>query len=196
MEYLDPWTSRAFAVADHQIAHLYVADRGDLPRVREVVRELPGVDTVLDDDGKAACAVDHPMSGELIAVAEPDAWFTYYYWLDDQRAPDFARTVEIHRKPGYDPAELFLDPADRMVKLRAAAALARKKLGLRYTMQVVPLDPAGVRGTHGRLPDAAEDGPMLLCSDASMGRERYAAAQVKDLLLALAGLATPARRPA
>jgi predicted AlkP superfamily pyrophosphatase or phosphodiesterase len=191
MEYLDPWTSRAFAVADHQVAHVYVRDPADLARARDVISDLDGVDEVLDEAGKAAYGLDHARSGELVAVAEPDAWFTYYYWLDDSRAPDFARTVEIHRKPGYDPAELFFDPADRTVKLRAAAALARKKLGLRYTMQVVPLDPSCVRGSHGRLPDDPADGPVFLCSDASPARERVAATEVKDLLLRLAGLTQP-----
>jgi hypothetical protein len=96
--------------------------------------------------------------------------------------------VEIHRKPGYDPAELFLDPADRWVRLRAASALARKKLGLRYSMRVVPLDPSCVRGSHGRLPDEERDGPVLVCSDPSAGRDRYAATDAKDLLLRLAGM--------
>jgi predicted AlkP superfamily pyrophosphatase or phosphodiesterase len=186
MEYLDPWTSRAFAVADHQVAHVYVRDPADLARAREVVAGLDGVDEVLDEAGKAAYGIDHARSGELVAVAEPDAWFTYYYWLDDRRAPDFARTVEIHRKPGYDPAELFFDPGDRAVKLRAAAALARKKLGLRYTMRVVPLDASYVRGSHGRLPDSPDDGPVLLCSDPAEGRDKIAATEVKDLLLRLA----------
>jgi len=185
MEYLDPWTSRAFAVADHQVAHIYVADQADIPRVRDIVAGLSGVDQVLDRDGQAALHIDHERAGELVAIAEPDAWFTYYYWLDWDRAPDFARTVEIHRKPGYDPAELFLDPADPRVKLRAGAALARKKLGLRYSMQVVPLDPSCVRGSHGRLPDTDADGPMLLCSDPTLGRDRIAATDVKDLLLNL-----------
>lgn len=187
MEYLDPWTSRAFAVADHQVAHVYVRDPADLPAVRGVLAGLPGVESVLGAAGKAELGVDHERAGELVCVAEPDAWFTYYYWLDDGRAPDFARGVDIHRKPGYDPAELFLDPADRLVKARAAAALLRKKLGLRYTMSVVPLDPAPVRGSHGRLPAAeATDAPVLLCSAAGAVPERLPATDVKDLLLRLA----------
>jgi predicted AlkP superfamily pyrophosphatase or phosphodiesterase len=190
-ELLDPWTSRAFAVADHQVAHVYVRDPDDVKPVRDLLTELPGVDEVLDADGKARFGLDHARAGELVLVAEPDAWFTYYYWLDDDRAPDFARTVEIHRKPGYDPAELFLDPADRLAKARAGSALVRKKLGLRYSMQVVPLDPSCVRGSHGRLPDAPADGPVLLCSDAALGRDRVAATEVKELLLRLAGLHAP-----
>ncbi|WP_055585749.1 alkaline phosphatase family protein [Peterkaempfera griseoplana] len=189
MEYLDPWTSRAFAVADHQVAHVYVRDPADTDRVRQLLAGLDGVAEVLDEEGKKAHGIDHPRAGELVAVADPDAWFTYYYWLDDDRAPDFARLVEIHRKPGYDPAELFMDPDDPGVKLRAAAALARKKLGMRYRMSVVPLDPSPVRGSHGRLPDDPADGPVLLCSSPEQARDHYDATEVKDLLLRLAGLA-------
>jgi predicted AlkP superfamily pyrophosphatase or phosphodiesterase len=196
MEYLDPWTSRAFAVADHQVAHVYVADPSDVDPVRGLLAEVPGVAQVLDGPGKAAHALDHERAGELVCVADPDSWFSYYYWLDDDLAPDFARTVEIHRKPGYDPAELFLDPADRLVKVRAGAALLRKAAGLRYSMSVVPLDPSCVRGSHGRLPaeSAAADSPLLLCSEPdSIGTDRVAATDVKDILLRLAGLApTPA----
>jgi predicted AlkP superfamily pyrophosphatase or phosphodiesterase len=193
MEYLDPWTSRAFAVADHQLAHVYVRDPADVPRAREALAGLPGVAGLLEGGSKEAAGLDHERSGELVALADPDAWFTYYYWLDDARAPDFARTVEIHRKPGYDPAELFMDPDDRWVKARAGAMLARKKAGFRYTMNVVPLDPRHVRGTHGRLPDDARDAPVLLCSDGAHARDRIAATEVRDLLLDLAGVqAVPA----
>ena len=185
MEYLDPYTSRAFAVADHQIAHVYVRDPADLDRVRDLLSGLDGIDQLLDATGKKAAGLDHPRSGELVAVAEPEAWFTYYYWLDNERAPDFARTVEIHRKPGYDPAELFFDPADPLVKLKAATALARKKLGARYRMSVVPLDPAPVSGSHGRMPDDPQHGPMLICSDPSVAADSFTAADVKPLLLKL-----------
>ena len=191
MEYLDPWTSRAFAVADHQIAHVYVRDPADVPRAREALAGLPGIEAVLEGDARREAGLGHERAGELIAVSDPDAWFTYYYWLDDARAPDFAKTVEIHRKPGYDPAELFMDPNDRLVKAKAGAALARKKIGMRYSMQVVPLDPSPVRGTHGRLPTTAEDAPVLLCSDPSVARDRIAATDVRDLLLELAGVNAP-----
>jgi predicted AlkP superfamily pyrophosphatase or phosphodiesterase len=191
MEYLDPWTSRAFAVADHQIAHVYVKDPADVPQVAKLCAALPGVADVLDEQGKAAHGLDHPRSGELVLVAEPDAWFTYYYWLDDGRAPDFARLVEIHRKPGYDPAELFFDPAaPGAAKKRAAVALARKKLGMRYLMSVVGLDAGAraVRGSHGRLPDDPDDAPVLVCSDPTAARDGLAATEVKGFLLGLAGL--------
>jgi predicted AlkP superfamily pyrophosphatase or phosphodiesterase len=191
MEYLDPWTSRAFAVADHQIAHVYVADPADLPTVRKVCAGLRGVGEVLDRPAQAGYGLDHVRSGELVLVAEPGAWFTYYYWLDDTRAPDFARLVEIHRKPGYDPAELFFDPAaPGAAKRRGAVALARKKLGMRYLMDVVGLDAgaAAVRGSHGRLPDDPADGPVLLCSSPRAARTQCAAIEVKDILLELSGL--------
>jgi predicted AlkP superfamily pyrophosphatase or phosphodiesterase len=191
MEYLDPWSSAAFAVADHQVAHVYVRDHHLIPKIRDLIAELDGVDEVLDERGKRVARIDHHRSGELVAVAEPDAWFTYYYWLKDECAPDFARTVEIHRKPGFDPAELFLDPSDRWVKARAALALLRRRLGFRYLMDVVPLDPSWVRGTHGRLPDDPSDGPVLICSEAGLERDRVAATEVRELLLTLGGIPTP-----
>ncbi|WP_326799338.1 alkaline phosphatase family protein [Streptomyces sp. NBC_01808] len=188
MEYLDPWASRAFAVSDHQIAHVYVRDPADIEATREILTKLPGVADVLSDSGKKAHGLDHPRAGELVAVAEPDAWFTYYYWLDDDRAPDFAQLVEIHRKPGYDPAELFMDPTDPYVRLRAVSAIARKKAGMRYRLAVVPLDPAPVRGTHGRLPDDERDGPVLLTTRPGATSGPVPATDVKSLLLSLAGL--------
>ncbi|MFF5234474.1 alkaline phosphatase family protein [Dactylosporangium sp. NPDC000521] len=191
MEYLDPWTSRAFAVADHQIAHVYVRDEADLPVVQKLCAGLPGVGEVLDAAGKARTGLDHPRAGELVLLAEPDAWFTYYYWLDDARRPDFAQLVEIHRKPGYDPAELFFDPAaPGAAKARAGVALARKKLGMRYMMSVVGLDAGAkaVKGSHGLLPSTVEDGPVWMCGDPSLSLDSVDATEVKGLLLRLAGL--------
>ena len=193
-ELLDPWASRAFAVADHQLAHVYVPDPADIEHVRGLLEALPGVAEVLDAQGQSRYGLDHERSGELVAIAEPRAWFTYYYWLDDARAPDFARGVEIHKKPGYDPAELFLDPSDKLVKLRAARNLLKKRAGLRYTMDVVPLDPSCVRGSHGRLPDSPADGPVLLCSDPTAARGSFEATEVRQLLLTLAGVNTPVSR--
>jgi predicted AlkP superfamily pyrophosphatase or phosphodiesterase len=191
MEYLDPWTSRAFAVADHQIAHVYVRDPADLAAVTKLCEALPGVAEVLDAEGKRAHGLDHERAGDLVLIAEADSWFTYYYWLDDARAPDFARLVEIHRKPGYDPAELFFDPAGPgAAKGRAGVALLRKKLGMRYLMSVVGLDAGAkaVRGSHGRLPTDPRDAPVLICSDRSAARSEVAAVEVKGLLLQLAGI--------
>ncbi|HLV05953.1 MAG TPA: alkaline phosphatase family protein [Actinomycetaceae bacterium] len=191
-EILDTWTSRAFAVADHQVAHVYVRKPEDVPAVRDLLAALPGVEQVLDEEGKGTHGLDHPRSGELVLIAEPRAWFTYYYWLDDKDAPDFARLVEIHKKPGYDPVELFMDPADRWVKLRAATALLRKKIGMRYLMDVVPLDPSPLGGSHGRLPDHPDQGPVLLCSDPATRTEHVRATEVRDLLLRLADVPVPA----
>ncbi|MBT2441393.1 alkaline phosphatase family protein [Streptomyces sp. ISL-36] len=191
MEYLDPMASRAFAVADHQLAHVYVRrpeDPGEMAATREALAGLPGLERLLDDEGKKEYGLDHPRSGELVALAERDAWFTYYYWLDDTKAPDFARLVEIHRKPGYDPVELFMDPLDPYVRIKAATAIARKKLGMRYRLAVVPLDPSPIRGSHGRLPTSDDEGPLILCSTPRAVSGRVAATDVKSLLLQLAGL--------
>ncbi|MER7169876.1 alkaline phosphatase family protein [Streptomyces mesophilus] len=189
MEYLDTMASRAFAVADHQLAHVYVRSPEDMDATKQALAGLEGIDELLDDEGKKSHGLDHPRSGELVAIAEPDAWFTYYYWLDDERAPDFAQLVEIHRKPGYDPVELFMDPLDPYVKVKAAKALARKKLGMRYRMAVVPLDPSPIRGSHGRLPEDPQDGPLILCSTPRAVDGPLKATDVKSLLLTLAGLA-------
>jgi predicted AlkP superfamily pyrophosphatase or phosphodiesterase len=164
-ELLDAGASAAFAVADHQIAHVYVNDRDRMTRVRGLLESLPGVETVLDESGKSERGLNHARSGELVAIARSDAWFTYYYWLDDRRAPDFARTVDIHRKPGYDPVELFVDPELRLAKLRIAGKLARKALGFRYLMDVIPLDATLVKGSHGRPTDLPADGPLLISSE-------------------------------
>jgi len=179
----DPGASRAFAVADHQVAHVYVRDPRDLVAVRSLIAGLSGVDQVLDGGGIRAHGLDHERSGELVAVAAPDAWFTYYYWLDDARAPDYARTVDIHRKPGYDPAELFLDPQLSMPKVRVAATLARKALGFRYLMNVIPLDATLVRGSHGRIPAALDHGPVLLSSERNAVEGPLEPTSVHDLIL-------------
>jgi predicted AlkP superfamily pyrophosphatase or phosphodiesterase len=184
LEQLDPGASDAFAVADHQIAHIYVARPSLLPEVAACVTALPGVESVLDESGKRAAGLDHPRSGELVAVAAADSWFTYYHFLDDARAPDFARTVEIHRKPGYDPAELSFDRAIRWPKLAVASRLGRRLLGLRTLMDVIGLDATIVRGSHGRPTDRAEDGPLVISSAPELLPEgSLPAAAVKQLLL-------------
>ena len=161
-ELLDAGASKAFAVADHQIAHIHVNDPSVYEQVRELIARTPGVESVLDAKGKQGHHIDHPRAGELIAIADKDSWFTYYHWQDDARAPDFARTVDIHRKPGYDPAELFLDPKLPFAKGKIALTLLRKKLGFRYLMNVIPLDSSIVRGSHGRPAPTRDDGPLLI----------------------------------
>lgn len=163
-ELLDAGASKVFAVADHQVAHIYLNEPPLEIRVRELLRSWNGVETVLGRTEKAAVGLDHPRAGDLIAVAEEDAWFTYYYWTDDACAPDFARTVDIHRKPGYDPVELFTDPALSPLALKAKIAwrLLQKKLGFRMLMDVIPLDASLVKGSHGRRPRDAADFPVLI----------------------------------
>jgi predicted AlkP superfamily pyrophosphatase or phosphodiesterase len=184
-ELLDAGASEAFCVADHQVAHVYVRRRERVAEVKRLIEALPGVAAVLDDEGKRAHGLDHPRSGELVALAARDRWFTYYYWLDDQVAPDFARTVDIHRKPGYDPVELFLDPALRAPKLKIGWTLFRKAAGFRYLMDVISLDASLVRGSHGRLPETPEAGPVLISSEADLVPvDVVRATDVKPLLLA------------
>ena len=183
-EQLDIPQSAAFALADHQIAHLYVPNPDLIGEVRAIVSALPGVECVLDRSEQRAFGLDHPRSGELVALARPDAWFTYYYWLDDRNAPDFARLVEIHRKPGYDPVELFLDPSIRVPKLAIGWRLAKRALGLRALMDVIPLDAGLVKGSHGRLTDEA-NGPLFISSEPRLLPEgSVAATGVKDAILA------------
>lgn len=185
LEQLDAGASAAFAVADHQIAHVYVSRPELVGEVARALRALPGVERVLDADGKRECGLDHPRSGELVAIACADSWFTYYHFLDDALAPDYARTVDIHRKPGYDPAELFIDPALKLPRLRIAGRLLQKKLGMRYLMDVIPLDAALVKGSHGRPADRAEDGPLFITTAPELlGSGPVAAVEVKSLLLA------------
>ncbi|MEN0063498.1 MAG: nucleotide pyrophosphatase/phosphodiesterase family protein [Myxococcota bacterium] len=161
-ELLDAGASTAFAVADHQIAHVYVNDPSRIDEVRRLIEAIPGVEAVLDEVGKRAHHLDHPRSGELVALARPDSWFTYYYWLDDARAPDFARTVDIHRKPGYDPVEMFVNPDLPLPVMRVAWTLARKALGFRYRMDVIPLDASLISGSHGRAVPDPDRGPVLI----------------------------------
>jgi predicted AlkP superfamily pyrophosphatase or phosphodiesterase len=192
-EQLDPGASMAFAVADHQVAHVYVADPSRLGAVRELLESCPGVERVLDGDARRAAGLDHPRAGELIAIAQPDAWFTYYHWLDDSRAPDFARTVDIHRKPGYDPVELFLDPALRFPRIEVGRRVLARRLGFRTLLDVIGLDASLVRGSHGRLPASHEQGPLLISGRPELvGREALAATDVRDVLLRHLGVPAPA----
>jgi predicted AlkP superfamily pyrophosphatase or phosphodiesterase len=183
-ELLDPTVSKAFAVADHQIAHVYVSDPQLLPDVREVLQSLAGIERIYDDTDKHELQLDHARSGELVAMADARSWFTYYYWNDDRRAPDFARTVEIHRKPGYDPVELFIDPAIASPKLAIGKRLLMRKLGFRALMDVIPLDATLVGGSHGRATDDSRDGPLIISDRADLLEgKNVAATDVKSILL-------------
>lgn len=184
-ELLDAGASDAFAVADHQIAHVYVRNPARVSAVKTLLEAVDGIDRVLDRAAQAAYGIDHERAGELVCIAAPERWFSYYYWLDPQRMPDFARTVDIHRKPGYDPAELLLDREIVLPKVRIGATLLKKIMGFRYYMNVIGLDARVVRGTHGRLPAHDDAGPVFLCSDPRPARDRLAMTEVRDLLLEL-----------
>jgi len=171
LELLDAGASKAFAVADHQIAHVYLNDHAIVNDVYTLLEETYGVQFVLNQEKQLECGVRHERAGDLIAVAEEDAWFTYYYWLEDNRAPDFARSVDIHRKPGYDPVELFLDPDIPFVKGKIAWRLLQKKLGFRMLMDVIPLDASLVKGSHGCHPTSPVDWPLLITPDADWLKE-------------------------
>ena len=188
LEILDAGASRVFAVADHQAAHIYLNDTTLEKNVRDVLEKSPGVESVLGKVEKIAAGIDHPRAGDLIAVAHENAWFTYYYWLDATRAPDFARTVDIHRKPGYDPVELFLDPKISLPKLKIAWRLLQKKLGLRMLLDVIPLDATLVKGSHGRRPADKKDWPVFIASQPEfLSAKEVESTDVFQILLNLFG---------
>ncbi|HVU08129.1 MAG TPA: alkaline phosphatase family protein [Verrucomicrobiae bacterium] len=182
LEILDAGASKVFAVADHQIAHVYVNDKSLEKSVRDVLEKTSGVGNVLGETEKITAGIDHPRTGDLIAVAAENAWFTYCYWRDETRAPDFARTVDIHRKPGYDPAELFLDPKIPLPKLKIVWRLLQKKLGFRMLMDVIPLDAHLVKGSHGRKPADKKDWPILI-SQTNLSATKIESTDVYQFLL-------------
>jgi predicted AlkP superfamily pyrophosphatase or phosphodiesterase len=161
-ERLDCGASRAFAVADHQIAHVYVRDRKDVPALASLFRGVEGIAEVLYGDALRAAGMDHARSGDILLVAERESWFTYYWWLETDKAPDYARTVDIHRKPGYDPCELMFDPSLRFPRVKAMRRVLARKLGFRNLLDVIGLDPAVVRGSHGRRPDHLSEGAVII----------------------------------
>jgi predicted AlkP superfamily pyrophosphatase or phosphodiesterase len=184
-ELLDAGASQAFAVADHQLAHVYVRDEGLLPAVRSCLEGLDGVERVLDKRQQAELGLDHPRSGELVALSRADRWFCYHYWLDPAKAPDFATTVDIHRKPGYDPVELFLDPRIAFPPFSIGWRLARKGLGFRGLMDVIAADANHlVKGSHGRVTDDPRQGPLFISSEPGLaGSGTLAATDVAELML-------------
>ncbi len=187
-EILDAGASKVFAVADHQVAHIYVNDPWLLGPAQRLVANLAGVDRVEFKGSKPDANFWHARAGQLVAVAKANAWFTYYYWLDDALAPDFARTVDIHRKPGYDPVELFLDPKMPLPKLKIAWRLLQKKLGFRMLMDVIPLDATLVKGSHGRRPAEKKDWPVIITSQPELlNPKQIEATDVYQILLRYLG---------
>jgi predicted AlkP superfamily pyrophosphatase or phosphodiesterase len=176
LELLDPGASKAFVVADHQIAHVYINDPSCRDLVISILKQVKGLELILDKTQQAEYHIDHERSGDLVLMADEDSWFTYYFWLDDEKAPDFARCVDIHKKPGYDPVEMFMSS-----KFRAAYKLLRKKSGFRYVMDVIPLDAGLVRGSHGRTGVSPEYQPVLISDRKNQG-DKFIATHVYDLI--------------
>ena len=164
-ELIDFGASEVFAVCDHQVAHVYLKDPSKRSTIRPMLETMEGIAMIWEEPEKKAHGMDHGRAGDLVVFARDWAWFTYYYWEEDQRAPDFARCVDIHRKPGYDPVELFMDPTLRWPRLKVAWRLLQKELGMRMLMDVIPLDASLVKGSHGTLPDEQVNYPMMLSSD-------------------------------
>ena len=159
-EYLDPGQSDAFAVPDHQIAHVYVKNSDLIESVAECISSMVGVDQVMIGHGRDE--LDHHRSGDIIAVAEQHNWFSHDWWNDDSMAPDYQRTVDIHSKPGYDPRELHLEDGWQGSKVRIALKLLMKKIGFRTAMDVITINPERVKGTHGRTPSMGAPSPILI----------------------------------
>ena len=181
-EVLDTFTSQAFAVCDHQIAHVYVSPSGDHSRVRNVLLALPGLGKVFYGSERADIGLSHDRAGDFVALAKPNAWFAYPFWIDDGAAPDYARTVDIHRKPGYDPCELFFNPNLLWPKGRALRRLVQKKLGFRALFDIIPLDPGLVKGSHGLQVAHADDRPVFIGAGPAPDGE-LSHAGIRDLLL-------------
>ena len=183
LETLDAGTSAAFAVVDHQVAHIHVNDKSKLAEVRALLEKTPGVEKVLDAAGKRNYHIDHDRAGDFVVIADADSWFTYYFWLDDAKAPDYARCVDIHRKPGYDPVELVLNPAIKIPLLTVGAKVLKKKLGFRYLMDVIPLDATLVKGAHGRIPESDLDKPLFVSDRDLNPADKIQPTTVFDLII-------------
>ncbi|WMJ74458.1 alkaline phosphatase family protein [Cytophagaceae bacterium ABcell3] len=183
-ELLDAGASKAFAVADHQVAHVYVNDNSVKDEVKQLLANIEGVGDVLAGDERMKYNCIHDRAGDFIVVADSRSWFTYYYWLDDDHAPDFARTVDIHRKPGYDPVEMFIDPDLKFPTLEVASKLAKKKMGFRSLMDVIPLKPELVKGSHGRIPEDQKYYPVVISSQKEHLSEKMVSAEsIFDIIL-------------
>ncbi|WP_336514399.1 nucleotide pyrophosphatase/phosphodiesterase family protein [Pollutibacter soli] len=176
LELLDAGGSKAFAVADHQIAHIYINDPSVRGKLLDKISTIPGIKHILHKEAQKAYHIDHERSGDFVLVAENGSWFTYYFWLDDNKAPDYARCVDIHKKPGYDPVEMFMSS-----KLRAGYKLLRKKAGFRYVMDVIPLDAQLIKGSHGNIGEASEY-HAVIAADKLQNKAEIDATQVYDII--------------
>ncbi len=168
LEILDAGASKAFAVADHQIAHIYLNDISIKANVKLILEQLYGVEKVLSDEALIEANLNHERCGDLVVLADTDSWFTYYFWNDDTKAPDFARMVDIHKKPGYDPVEMLTDPKDKLVMAKVIGKLIQKKMGFRTVMDIIPLDANLIKGSHGRIPEDTDDYPIFITNNKTL----------------------------
>lgn len=182
LELLDAGASSAFAVADHQLAHVYVKDKGDLPKIKALLEQQEGVEQVYAGEDIKKVHLDHGRSGDLVVVADKESWFTYYFWLDDAKAPDYARMVDIHKKPGYDPVEMLTDPKDKWVMAKVAWKLLKKKMGFRTVLDIIPLKAELIKGSHGRVPEEEEDFPIIMSNKASLSKKTVSAVDVYGII--------------
>ncbi len=168
LELIDFGASPVFSVADHQVAHIYLNNKSLKSKVVDLLKKIPEIDCIYSGEHELeAVGLNHTRAGDIVVEAKTDCWFTYYYWEDDSKAPDFARCVDIHRKPGYDPCELFIDPAIKFPKLKVASKLLKKKLGLRMLMDLIPLDARLVKGSHGKSYSPKGEDPIIMFSPSS-----------------------------
>jgi predicted AlkP superfamily pyrophosphatase or phosphodiesterase len=186
LELLDAGASKAFAVADHQIAHVYLNDPTIKEKVKELLEGVEGIDKVLVDKDIEEANLSHDRCGDLLLIADKNSWFTYYFWMDDSKAPDYARMVDIHKKPGYDPVEMFTDPEDKFVITKLILKLLKKKLGFRTVMNIIPLKANLVKGSHGRIPEDESDYPVFITNNkGSLKQELFKSTEVYQLITKL-----------
>jgi hypothetical protein len=162
-EQLDVTASAAWALVDHQISHVFVknADSATIAKVVDRFKKEPGIARVLAGDDRAEVGLDHPRSGEVVLLSEPNSWQAYYWWTLDAKAPPYARTVDIHKKPGYDPVELFIDMPTKSI----------------------PLDATLVKGSHGVAVAGDERAVLLSSAGMKLSAESYADVDVAELVL-------------
>ncbi|MEJ7680391.1 MAG: hypothetical protein WKG06_21565 [Segetibacter sp.] len=141
------------------------------------MKAVPGIELILDKEAQASYHINHERSGEFVVMADEKSWFTYYFWLDDAKAPDYARVVDIHKKPGYDPVEMFMTS-----KARAGYKLLRKKAGFRYVMDVIPLDANLIKGSHGSINIPSQFHPVLITDQKESDTNTLAATDVYDVI--------------
>jgi predicted AlkP superfamily pyrophosphatase or phosphodiesterase len=182
-EILDTFNSQAFAIVDHQVAHIIVQDHTELDEVRKILENTDGIEKVLDQEAQKKLGINHERSGDFIVFAKKNAWFSYYWWTDDERAPDYARTVDIHRKPGYDPAELLIDPAIKLPLMNVAWFLLKKRLGLRALLKLTPLSGEKIKGSHGRVPEDSLDWPVIISSQPQIIKGECNSTQVHQYII-------------